>query len=120
MTIQVGLELNGGRIELRVSEHLRVVLAGVMDPAAGHGGGGGCRADAVATGCRARLSGARGRVGGVHRGPQRPGGRDAQTDFGCLHTRPMCAMPQEQFSLTVLVVPPTGQGANPLPVPPVS
>ena len=118
MTVQVGLSFNGGRIELQVSERLRVELAGSWSPpqaaVAGEGAGlAPLRRDSAqgypAPGPAWALFTA------VRKGPAVV---TAHTDFGCFHTHPMCAMPQERFSLTVLVVPPPGQGAGPLPVPP--
>jgi hypothetical protein len=41
----------------------------------------------------------------------------AHSDFACLHAAARCALPTRLFTLTVVVVPPTGQGAGPLPVP---
>ena len=41
----------------------------------------------------------------------------AETDYACLHTTPACALSQQQFTITVKVLPSQGKGAGPLPVP---
>jgi hypothetical protein len=38
-------------------------------------------------------------------------------DVPCLHMDPTCARSQAHFELTVLVIPPPGMSAGPLPVP---
>ena len=117
VTVQVGLASNGGQIELRVYQRLRVVLAGswTAPQAAAAGEGAGLaplRRDAAhgypAPGAAWALFTAVRKGAGVV---------TAHTDYACLQTHPMCARAQQEFSLTVVVVPPPGQGAGPLPMP---
>jgi hypothetical protein len=115
--MQVGLSDNGRQVEVRRGERLQVKLAGAWTaPVAGPVGegaglqvlhrdsaaGSSAQGPAVATFTAVRVG-----VASVH----------AVEDVPCLHTQPMCARPQGRFELTVLVIPPPGMRAGPLPVP---
>ncbi len=115
--VQVGLSDNGRQVELRRGQRLRVELAGTWAaPVAGPTGegaglqvlhrdsahGSSAQGPAVATFTAVRVG-----LASVL----------ATEDVPCLHTQPRCARPQGHFELTVLVIPPPGMSAGPLPVP---
>ena len=41
----------------------------------------------------------------------------AVTDYPCRHATPRCELPQQEFMVTVRVLPPAGTGRGPLPKP---
>jgi hypothetical protein len=117
VAVQVGLSDNGRQVELRRGQRLRVELSGTWAaPVAGPTGegaglqvlhrdsaqGSSAQGPAVAMFTAVRVG-----LASVL----------ATEDVPCLHTQPMCARPQGHFELTVLVIPPPGMSAGPLPVP---
>jgi hypothetical protein len=114
--VQVGLSDNGRRVELRRGQRLQVELSGAWTaPVAGPvGEGAGLqvlhRDSAEGTSAQgpavAMFTAVRVGLASVV----------AFEDVPCLHTQPMCAHPQGHFELTVLVTPPPGMSAGPLPL----
>jgi hypothetical protein len=117
VAVQVGLSDNGRQVELRRGQRLRVELSGAWTaPVAGPvGEGAGLQ---VLHRDSAKGSSAQGPAVAVFTAV-RVGLAAVQAieDVPCLHTQPMCARPQGHFELTVLVIPPPGVSAGPLPVP---
>ena len=114
---QVGLSDNGRRVEVRRGQRLQVKLAGAWSaPVAGP----------VGEGAGLQVLHRDSAEGSSPQGPAvamftavRVGVASVQAveDVPCLHTQPRCARPQGHFELTVLVTPPPGMSAGPLPLP---
>lgn len=116
---RVGLESNGGTVVLTVGMRLEVRLAANWTPP---------KAMAVGSSVTAELQPLRTVSSAGFPAPGiasatfmaiRPGTATifAVTDYPCLHTTPMCALPQQEFMVTVRVLPPPGTGGGPLPKP---
>jgi hypothetical protein len=115
--MQVGLSDNGRRVEVRRGQRLQVKLAGAWSaPVAGP----------VGEGAGLQVLHRDSAEGSSAQGPAvamftavRVGVASVQAveDVPCLHTQPRCARPQGHFELTVLVTPPPGMSAGPLPLP---
>ena len=119
---RVGLESNGGTVVLTVGRRLVVTLAANWTPP---------RQRAVGSGVTAELQPLRAVSSAGFPAPGaasatfmavRPGTAAvfAVTDDPCRHATPVCALPQQEFTVTVRVLPPAGTGGGPLPKPAAS
>jgi hypothetical protein len=117
VVVHVGLSANGQRVDLQIGQRLEVSLDRSWTPPRVE------VQDVGATLQPLRVDSAQGYPAdvqafgwftAVRRGTTTI---TAHTDYACLHAAPRCAVPTKVFTLTVVVVPPSGQGAGPLPVP---
>jgi hypothetical protein len=99
--MQVGLSDNGRRVEVRRGQRLQVKLAGAWSaPVAGP----------VGEGAGLQVLHRDSAEGSSAQGP-------AVAMFTAVRVGVMCAHPEGHFELTVLVTPPPGMSAGPLPLP---
>lgn len=119
---RVGLESNGGTVVLTVGLRLVVTLAANWTPPKEMASGSGVTAELQPLRAVSSVGFPAPGVASATFMAVRPGTAAifAVTDYPCLHTTPKCALPQQEFKVTVRVLPPAGTGRGPLPKPAAS
>jgi hypothetical protein len=118
--VAIGLTDNGKTVTLQTGQRLHVVLAANWTPPQARSSGDSVTASLQPLRTDAAEGFPSGEAGAAMFTAVRTGTAviTARTDFGCLHTTPRCLPPQQSFTVTVRVLPPSGTGAGPLPKPP--
>jgi hypothetical protein len=119
---RVGLESNGGTVVLTVGLRMVVTLAANWTPPKEMAAGSGVTAELQLLRTVSSVGFPAPGVASATFMAVRPGTATilAVTDYPCLHTTPKCALPQQEFMVTVRVLPPAGTGRGPLPKPAAS
>jgi hypothetical protein len=119
---RVGLESNGRTVVLTVGRRLVVTLAANWTPPRGMAAGSGATAELQPLRAVSSVGFPAPVIASAMFMAVRPGTATifAETDYPCLHATPMCALPQQEFTVTVRVLPPAGTGGGPLPKPAAS
>jgi hypothetical protein len=116
---RVGLESNGSTVVLTVGRRLVVTLAANWTPPKGMAAGSSVTAELQPLRAVSSVGFPATVAASAVFLAVRPGIATvfAETDYRCLHATPMCALPQQEFTVTVRVLPPRGTGGWPLPKP---